>query len=62
MINLMDVATEEISFNIPKIKLTNEEEFIRIKESIKCLQEEKFNLKKELKELNDTFGQIQNKM
>lgn len=45
MINLMKVIAEEISFSIPKIKFSNEEEIETLKESIKILDNEKINMK-----------------
>ena len=52
MINFMEVMTEEIAFELDKIKLSSEEENSIIKESIKLLTEEKKNLKNEVTQLN----------
>ena len=46
MINFMEVMTEEIAFELDKIKLSSEEENSIIKESIKLLTEEKKKFKK----------------
>ena len=48
MINFMEVVTEEITFELQKIKLSSEEESLLINESIKALTEEKIFLKMEL--------------
>jgi hypothetical protein len=48
MINIMEVITEEITFELEKIKMSSEEEAEFVKESIKLLTEEKDNLKKEV--------------
>ena len=37
MINIMDVLTEEINFEIPMIKMTNQDEVLSLKESVKFL-------------------------
>ena len=37
MINIMDIITEEIIFEIPMIKMTNQEEVLSFKESVKFL-------------------------
>ena len=37
MINLMDVITEEINLELPMIKMTNQDEVLSLKESIKFL-------------------------
>ena len=48
MINFMEVVTEEITFELQKIKLSSEEESLLINESIKALTEEKIFLKMKL--------------
>jgi len=58
MINIMEVITEEIIFELKKIKLSHEEETKIIKESIKLLIEEKANLKKEVILLNNTIEEF----
>ena len=45
MINIMEVITEEITFELEKIKMSSEEEAEFVKESIKLLTEEKDNLR-----------------
>ena len=45
MINALDVMTEEISFSLPKIKLTNQDELESLKETIKYLDSERNSLK-----------------
>ena len=40
MINLMDVITEEINFEIPMIKMASQDEVLSLKESIKFLEQE----------------------
>ena len=59
MINFMEVMTEEIAFELDKIKLSSEEENSIIKESIKLLTEEKKNLKNEVTQLNNTNNTIE---
>ena len=58
MINFMEVMTEEIAFELDKIKLSSEEENSIIKESIKLLTEEKKNLKNEVTQLNNTIEEL----
>ena len=48
MINFMEVVTEELTFELQKIKLSSEEESLLINESIKALTEEKNLLKNEV--------------
>ena len=48
MINFMEVVTEELTFELQKIKLSSEEESLIINESIKALKEEKIFLKMKL--------------
>ena len=48
MINFMEVVTEELTFELQKIKLSSEEESLLINESIKALTEEKIFLKMKL--------------
>ena len=55
MINVLDVMTEEISFSLPKIKLTNQDELESPKETIKYLDSERNSLKEEVKSLNLTL-------
>ena len=62
MINIMNVVTEEINFDIPKLKFTKEEEFETLKESIKILENEKNSLKKEVKALNILFDELKKKI
>ena len=58
MVNFMEVMTEEIAFELDKIKLSSEEENSIIKESIKLLTEEKKNLKNEVTQLNNTIEEL----
>jgi hypothetical protein len=58
MINIMEVITEEITFELERIKLNNEEETTIIKESIKLLTEEKINLKNKVMLLNNTIEEL----
>ena len=58
MINLMDIVTEELNFELEKIKFSNEEEVLVLKESMKNLDVEKQNLKKEIKLLNNTVEEL----
>ena len=58
MINLMEVITEEIKFELTMVKLSNEEETKIIKESIKLLTEEKNSLKQEVVSLNNTIDEF----
>ena len=48
VLNFMEVVTEELTFELQKIKLSGEEESLIINESIKALTEEKNILKKKL--------------
>ena len=58
MINFMEVVTEELTFELQKIKLSSEEESLIINESIKALTEEKNILKKEVNSLNNTVAEL----
>lgn len=58
MINIMEVITEEIKFELTMVKLNSEEETKIIKESIKLLTEEKNNLKQEVILLNNTIDEF----
>ena len=58
VINFMEVITEEIIFELDKMKLSNEEETTIIKESIKLLTEEKKNLKNEVLLLTNTIEEL----
>ena len=61
MINVMDVITEEINFEIPMIKMTNQNEVLSLKESIKFLEQERNNQKKEIITLNETLEELKKK-
>ena len=61
MINLMDVITEEINLDIPMIKMTNQNDVLSLKESVKILEQEITNQKKEIKILNQTLEELQKK-
>ena len=61
MINIMDILTEEINFEIPMIKMTNQDEVLLLKESLKFLEQERNNQKKEIKTLNDSLKELQKK-
>ena len=61
MINLMDVITEELNFEVPKIKMANQDEVLSLKESITFLEQERINQKKEIKTLNETLEKLQKK-
>lgn len=58
VINFMEVITEEIIFELDKMKLSDEEETTIIKESIKLLTEEKKNLKNEVLLLTNTIEEL----
>ena len=58
MINFMEVVTEELTFELKKIKLSSEEESLLINESIKALTEEKNILKNEVNSLNNTITEL----
>jgi len=60
MINLMDVITEEINLELPMIKMTNQDEVLSLKESIKFLEQERNNQKKEILSLNSTLEELKN--
>ena len=61
MINIMDVLTEEINLEIPMIKMANQDEVLSLKESIKFLEQERNNQKKEFLSLNETLEEIKKK-
>ena len=61
MINLMDVLSEEINLEIPMIKMANQDEVLSLKESIKFLEQERNNQKKEIFSLNETLEEIKKK-
>ena len=61
MINLMDVLSEEINLEIPMIKMANQDEVLSLKESIKFLEQERNNQKKEISSLNETLEEIKKK-
>ena len=58
MINFMEVVSEELTFELQKIKLSSEEESLIINESIKALTEEKNLLKNEVNSLNNTIAEL----
>ena len=58
MINFMEVVSEELTFELQKIKLSSEEESLLINESIKALTEEKNILKNEINSLNNTIVEL----
>ena len=58
MFNFMEVVTEELTFELQKIKLSSEEESLLINESIKALTEEKNLLKNEVNSLNNTIAEL----
>jgi hypothetical protein len=58
MINFMEVVTEELTFELQKIKLSSEEESLLINESIKALTEEKNLLKNEVNSLNNAIAEL----
>ena len=60
MINLMDVLTEEINLELPMIKMANQDEVLSLKETIKFLENERTNLKKEIILINATLEQLKN--
>jgi hypothetical protein len=60
MINLMDVLTEEINLELPMIKMANQDEVLSLKETIKFLENERINLKKEIISINATLEQLKN--
>ena len=57
----MDVITEEINFEIPMIKMASQDEVLSLKESIKFLEQERNNQKKEISSLNETLEEIKKK-
>ena len=54
----MEVVTEELTFELQKIKLSSEEESLIINEQIKVLKEEKNILKNEVNSLNNTIAEL----
>ena len=61
MINIMDVITEEINMEIPMITMTNQDEVLLLKESVKFLEQERTKQKNEIKTLTDTLEEIKKK-
>jgi len=61
MINLMDVISEEINLEIPMIKMANQDEVLALKESVKFLEQERNNQKKEITTLNETLEELKKK-
>ena len=61
VINLMDVISEEIYLEIPMIKMASQDEVLSLKESIKFLEQERNNQKKEISSLNETLEEIKKK-
>ena len=61
MINLMDVISEEINFEIPMIKMEKQDEVLSLKESAKFLEQERSNQKKEITTLNETLEERKKK-
>ena len=60
MINIMDILTEEIKFEIPMIKMTNQDEVLFLKESMQFLEQERTNQKKEINALNASLQELKN--
>ena len=58
MINIMDIVTETLSFELKRIKFSNEEEVLVLKEAMKSLDAEKNGLKNEIKILNNIVDQL----
>ena len=61
MINLMDVISEEINFEIHMIKMEKQDEVLSLKESAKFLEQERSNQKKEITTLNETLEERKKK-
>jgi hypothetical protein len=61
VINIMDVLSEEINLEIPMIKMASQDEVLSLKESIKFLEQERNNQKKEISSLNETLEEIKKK-
>ena len=62
IINIMDILTEEVYFEIPKIKISSDDEIFVLKESIKFLEMEKNNFQNEVKKLNESLEELKAKM
>ena len=61
IINLMKVLTEEINIELPMIKMTNQDEVLSLKESVKFLEMERNTQKVEINNLMKTIEEIQKK-
>lgn len=59
---MMEVLTEKISLDIPKISSTEQDEVLLLKDSVKFLNVEKNDLKTEITALNSTIKELQKKI
>ena len=62
MVNLMNVMTEEINIDIPMIKMNSQEEMIVLKESMKYLDNERNELRNEMKTISATLEELLKKI
>lgn len=62
MINMMNVLTEEIDFEIPGIKMEKQDEIVILRESVDIMEKERSNFKKEINLLNNTVEELQKKI
>ena len=62
MVNLMNVMTEEINIDIPMIKMNSQEEMIVLKESMKFLDNERNELRNEMKTISATLEELSKKI
>ena len=61
MVNLMNVMTEEINIDIPMIKMNSQEEMIVLKESMKYFDNERNELRNEMKTISATLEELSKK-
>ena len=62
MINMMDIITEEINFEIPKKTMEYQDDVQTLKESVEFLEKERSYFKKEINLLNNTVEELQKKI
>ena len=62
MVNLMNVMTEEVNIDIPMIKMNSQEEMIALKESMKFLDNERNELRNEMKTISATVEELLKKI
>ena len=61
IVNFMNVMTEEINIDIPMIKMNSQEEMIVLKESMKYFDNERNELRNEMKTISATLEELSKK-